>query len=425
MLCLGLPVWRCSSHLARAIVKCCENAPPRITGVRVKGPHSSLQRGYKATTLLVTSPTSMNLTKTELNQLIQGLELAVEAHTSSDEVSLHPLAKTAWWKAALLENDRGTNVSLFQKHLLLDYIAYLDKQERQQRFGVSIDIERLRVWFNQKTETTSAITQRYLQRTPTANRRAKHIEHVTIGELRARERQQKRDEAKKRIIPPASKPDIVLTFKCEGPNCSRRLHLHKVLEQNRGFPVIICPKCGVLLEVSRTLVRGGDGHSSFKRFQCEVRHIRSLTTRGIPPQIVDTIKEAISCYATKSLYGCVAMCRRVVEGIVVLMNAKGKNLKEKIDYLGNHNLICTTIVLPSEHRIRSLGNIACHFDSIKENEITEDHAYTCLALAYEISKEIFCGLKMDLGHLHGNQIFLEKGHDDSFDWDKEQFQLEV
>ncbi|MFY9619894.1 MAG: DUF4145 domain-containing protein [Pyrinomonadaceae bacterium] len=204
-----------------------------------------------------------------------------------------------------------------------------------------------------------------------------------------------------------------LTFECPSFECRSRIRLDDVLSSRRTFPVVICPSCERLLELQ--VSQGGSigGTYSHLSLQFEVRTIRTSDLAKIPEEIVLTIKEAIRCFAAGSYYGCAAMCRRIVEGIVVTKNARGNNLKQKIDDLGNKKLISERVAWEDQW-VRSLGNIACHFDTISENQITFDVAWVCLATAYEVAKEVFLGTSDRWSlRLYGIERFNDRSNNDS------------
>jgi len=82
------------------------------------------------------------------------------------------------------------------------------------------------------------------------------------------------------------------------------------------------------------------------------------------------------------------MCRRGVEAITVFKKATGKTLKAKIDNLGHKALISDRSAY-HDHYVRSLGNIACHFDEVTEHQIGRDEASCCLITLRNVTFDIF------------------------------------
>ena len=198
------------------------------------------------------------------------------------------------------------------------------------------------------------------------------------------------------------------SFKCQNFDCRALLQLDSALPSRASFPVIICPECDRLLELHVGRSGGGGGIFRYESFNFQVRTIEDSSLAKIPEEILRTIKEAIRCFTSNSYYGTVAMCRRIVEGIVVSKGAGGRNLKEKIDNLGNRKLISERVAM-HDHYVRSLGNIACHFDSIREQEITRDDALVCVSTAYEVTKEVFLEIEnaVDVLQSYGIESFVD------------------
>jgi hypothetical protein len=188
--------------------------------------------------------------------------------------------------------------------------------------------------------------------------------------------------------------DYDITFSCPHLGCDAKFTLSELERRNNWFPIIICPKCDRILELRTTSGwhRETDEIFECSEYQFEVRTFNEENLAIIPKTILVIFKEALQCYNSGSYYACIAMCRRIVEGIVVSKKAKGRNLKEKIDNLGNARLIRDKVVV-HDHYVRSLGNIAAHFDETPENELGERDARVCLATVYEVTKEVF--LKTD------------------------------
>lgn len=207
--------------------------------------------------------------------------------------------------------------------------------------------------------------------------------------------------------------DFDLTFECPSFECHAKIRLNDVLPSRTSFPVVICPGCESLLELRFCPGMGFGGEFSHSSLDFGVRTFGRDTTK-IPEQILRSIKEAIRCFGSNSYYACVAMCRRIVEGIVITQNARGRNLKEKIDNLGNRKLISPRVAWEDQW-VRSLGNIACHFEAIPEREIAFKDAWVCLATAYEVTKEVFLGTDDSIQsfRLYGIERFYDRSNDNT------------
>lgn len=184
--------------------------------------------------------------------------------------------------------------------------------------------------------------------------------------------------------------DVDVRFKCRAHDCDHYFDLANALASNRHFRILVCPSCGRLHEVLNSSGYAGIGLLNFDSFQIEIITLLDNEAATIPAPLREIIREAIRCYASGSDYACVAMCRRGVEAITVLKNAKGRTLKQKIDNLGNAALIDERSVY-HDHYVRSLGNIACHFDGLPESAIGEQEAVACLTALWEVAIDVFLG----------------------------------
>ncbi|MBK8809959.1 MAG: hypothetical protein IPN69_04425 [Acidobacteria bacterium] len=92
----------------------------------------------------------MNLSNVELNEFLEQLEYLVSEAGSTTDVDVQNVAKSAWWKLSLLKSfqtdNKSNNPFSIDKSLLLDYIAYLDTEERKLGYKKPADIYHLDVW---------------------------------------------------------------------------------------------------------------------------------------------------------------------------------------------------------------------------------------------------------------------------------------
>lgn len=192
------------------------------------------------------------------------------------------------------------------------------------------------------------------------------------------------------------KDNIDVTFTCGGSGCSARVTLVDIIRASWNCPIVICPGCNRLLEFKIGYDGGGDDTFSRRSWTLDIQTLSDEALGKIPERILQTIREAVRSFGAGSHYACVAMCRRIVEGIVVTEGAQGRTLKDKIANLGNRRLISEDVE-DADGYLRSLGNIACHFDSIPAHEIHPIEARNCLLTAYEVTKDVFLGINMPLG----------------------------
>lgn len=195
--------------------------------------------------------------------------------------------------------------------------------------------------------------------------------------------------------------EFSLTFTC-GPECSGRVKLPDLRPFCPDYaPIVACPKCDRLLELSIGFSGGLNDIYSRTRLEFQVMTLADDALSKIPPSLLNIIKEAVRCFDSGSYYACVAMCRRLVEGIVVIKGAHGRTLKDKIDNLGNRRLISQRVECGDMY-VRSLGNIACHFHAIPKDEITYTEASICLRTAYNVLTDVFLGA--------GNRLRVREEH---------------
>jgi len=94
---------------------------------------------------------------------------------------------------------------------------------------------------------------------------------------------------------------------------------------------------------------------------------------NVPAAIAADFSEALRCVWVRSHKAAVAMCRRSVEASCIDLNAKGKNLYQKIDDLADNGII-TDPLRRMAHRVRLTANAELHgkkgkqADTAKEGE---------------------------------------------------------
>jgi HEPN domain-containing protein len=109
---------------------------------------------------------------------------------------------------------------------------------------------------------------------------------------------------------------------------------------------------------------------------------------GIPDAIKDTLEEAIKCHGTACFKASAIMVRRVLEELCSDRNAKGKNLKERLEALKG------TVVIPQElldaaDELRILGNDAAHIEAKEYDNVGREEAEAAIELAKELLKAVY------------------------------------
>lgn len=94
---------------------------------------------------------------------------------------------------------------------------------------------------------------------------------------------------------------------------------------------------------------------------------------AVPTSIAADFSEALRCFFIRSYKACVAMCRRSVEASCTDLGAKGKNLKERIDYLATTGRI-TEPLKDMAHKVRLTANEELHGKPDDLDAFTEPEA---------------------------------------------------
>jgi hypothetical protein len=113
-----------------------------------------------------------------------------------------------------------------------------------------------------------------------------------------------------------------------------------------------------------------------------------FNTHNIPPEILKTFDEAISCHAGAHYVAAAIMIRRTLEEICEERGANGKDLKDRIRDLK------TKIVLPQElfdamDELRLLGNDAAHIEAKSYGQITKPELDVAAEFTIELLKALY------------------------------------
>jgi len=108
----------------------------------------------------------------------------------------------------------------------------------------------------------------------------------------------------------------------------------------------------------------------------------------LPPNILETLEEAIRCHSYKAYKATALMVRRVLEELCEDKGATGNDLKARLQNLGG------TITVPNElldaaDELRLLGNDAAHVKAKDYDAIGELEATAAVALAKELLKATY------------------------------------
>lgn len=140
----------------------------------------------------------------------------------------------------------------------------------------------------------------------------------------------------------------------------------------------ICPnpKCGGLVF---TLSANGEKHI------IHPPELLDFNAEALPPNLVATLKEAITCHSVGAYRASAMMVRRLLEELCDDANAMGKNLHERLKALR------TQITLPDDlfsamDELKALGNDAAHIEAKAYKVVDKEEAELSIELAQEILK---------------------------------------
>lgn len=104
---------------------------------------------------------------------------------------------------------------------------------------------------------------------------------------------------------------------------------------------------------------------------------------NIPPQIVSTFEEALTCHANQAYVAAAIMVRRTLEEICVDRAATGKTLKDRVSALSK-TVILPPALISGLDSLRLLGNDAAHVEAKEYTRIGK----TEVELAIDVTKEV-------------------------------------
>lgn len=106
-------------------------------------------------------------------------------------------------------------------------------------------------------------------------------------------------------------------------------------------------------------------------------------TTDVPPPIIRTMNESISCHANKNYLASAILVRKTLEEICHEQGADGPNLKKRIEALGEQ-IVIPPELLDGMDQLRLLGNDAAHIEAWTFQEIGERE----LTVAIDFTKKI-------------------------------------
>lgn len=109
---------------------------------------------------------------------------------------------------------------------------------------------------------------------------------------------------------------------------------------------------------------------------------------GLPPQILRSFEEALTCHAHQCYIGAAMLVRRTLEELCASQNATGDTLSDRLKDLQ------TKVVLPKAlfdalDEIRLLGNDAARVEAKNYDNVGETEVRVGIALTKEILKSVY------------------------------------
>jgi hypothetical protein len=109
---------------------------------------------------------------------------------------------------------------------------------------------------------------------------------------------------------------------------------------------------------------------------------------GIPPAVASALEEAITCHANGCYRAAAMLVRRCFEELCHERGIVGKNLKARIDNLGNEVRLPTNM-LDGLHELRLLGNDAAHIESREYGSVGKEEVELAILITKAVLQVVF------------------------------------
>jgi hypothetical protein len=109
---------------------------------------------------------------------------------------------------------------------------------------------------------------------------------------------------------------------------------------------------------------------------------------SIPPQITDSLIEAITCHASQCFIAAAIMIRKTQETLCEAQQATGSNLKDRIKSLSS-KVVLPPDLLRGLDDLRLLGNHAAHSESQAYSKVSQEEVEIALEFTKEVLKAIY------------------------------------
>jgi hypothetical protein len=109
---------------------------------------------------------------------------------------------------------------------------------------------------------------------------------------------------------------------------------------------------------------------------------------NLPPTVLKTFEEAISCHAGGLFISAAIMIRRTLEEVCAERQAQGKDLKQRITDLRS-KIVVPQELLDAMDELRILGNDAAHIEAKEYENISETEVSVAIQFTKEILKSLY------------------------------------
>jgi len=162
--------------------------------------------------------------------------------------------------------------------------------------------------------------------------------------------------------------------------CPKCRHLNR-LDENTYFyysGIYRCMDCGTRIEV----------YLSAGRLMKTPKVLDLTSVEGAPLEVNEDFVEAQKCYDAEAYKATIVICRRALETMSDLQQAKGKNLFDKIEDLYSRELISKgTSEIATQ--VRQFGNYGAHPKDDLLGGITERDAGVILEITQHLLKDVY------------------------------------
>lgn len=108
----------------------------------------------------------------------------------------------------------------------------------------------------------------------------------------------------------------------------------------------------------------------------------------VPPELIETLREAIICHANGAFRASAMMVRRLLEEICEIAGVSGKDLHSRLEGIKGKASLPEEL-FEAMFELKALGNDAAHIQAKAYEKVGREEALLSIALAKEILKSLF------------------------------------